>query len=146
MKRTIALEYHLPNGGVGWKVANEISNKNKVVYIPENTTILNAKEVFSVHVNYFPMDINNRDLLEEGIKTNYPNKEVCINFLEKAPQTVLYEWSVKDADQEKVHGWTRGFVNPQVTVFLNYQTEQMNEVNNVSSAWIKTLKEAKFEK
>ncbi len=146
-EKVLSIEYHLPNEGADWKVVEEISNENKVVYIPKNSSPWwTAKEIFSVHVHYHPMNIHSQDVLEAGIKAAHPNQEVSITFLEKPPQYVLYEWIVTDVGQEKVHGWTRGFVNSRTTVFLNYQTEQIDTINSVSPAWLKTLKEAKFEK
>lgn len=149
------VEYHLPKQGQGWKVANEIQGTKKiksttVVYIPENTSLETSQESFAAHVNNFSTDLDDRDAFqkgfEKGMQLKYANSKVSINFLEKAPHSVLYEWSLNEAGHEKVHGWTRVFATPDETVMLTYQTEHLNNINHIRSRWIQTLKNAKINK
>lgn len=143
-----SIEYHLPNEGKGWKVGDELHSDNLVksttlVYIPENTDKATANESFAVHVNNLPSGPADEASLEKPIQLQFPDKKVKVNILDKNEESVLYEWTVADAGQEKVHGWTRGFSKPEETVMLIYLTDQMNQVENARPIWLQALKNAK---
>lgn len=147
------VEYQLPKQGQGWKVASRIEGSEKlpsttIIYNPENTTRDTAKEAFAVHVNKRTTDINDKDSfqngIERGMKLRFQNPKAVVNVLEKTSDSVLYEWSVTDSGQEKIHGWSRVFTSPSDTMLLTFQTEKMDDVKVAGPIWLKTLKEAKL--
>ncbi len=145
------VEYQLPNEGKNWKIANEhkgddIIKSRTVIYIPENSSQENANESFAAHTNNLPSDPNDQASLEKPIQMQFPNQQVKVNVIEKTPESVLYEWTVSDTNQEKVHGWTSTFSNPQETTMLIYLTDQINKVDQLRPLWIETLKKAKIVK
>lgn len=145
------VEYHLPKQGQGWRIANELQGRQDksttIIYIPENRSLEDAKESFGVHVNDFSTDLTDKDSLqrgiEKGMQLKFANPKATITLIDATPQSILYEWSVSDSGQEKVHGWTRVFSAPHETVMLTYQTEQLNNINDKQLIWIEALEDAK---
>jgi len=142
------VEYHLPNQGKGWKIVNELkTTKNRIsttiIYVPEKTSKKNS-EFFGVHQNTWFVDLN-AAALENSIKAQYPNQEINFLILEETPQSVLYEWSVREEEEaeEGMHGWTRIFSFTDETIILSYQTKQILSVDKVGPLWVKILKNAK---
>ena len=141
------VDYRLPKQGKGWKMIGglEGSNESKtILYIPANATRDTAREIFGVSSNNLPVGPTEQDDLEQTIKLQYPTQTICINIMDRDLQSVMFEWSVIDGSQEKVHGWTRTFGTPKGTVVLMYQTNDIRSVNQARPIWIKTLSDSKI--
>jgi hypothetical protein len=141
-----SVEYRLPKQGKGWKMVGGLGGSNEsktVLYIPANATRDTAREIFGVSTNNLPTGPTEQEDLEQTIKIQYPKQTVCINILDRNAQSVMFEWSVIDGSQEKVHGWTRTFSTLQGTVVMMYQTNDIRGVNQARSIWVKMLSDAK---
>lgn len=143
------VQYELPNQGKGWKKANELKGDGKIksftiIYIPENEDLSNAHESFGAHVDSISSTPPDKKTIEKTIKKQFPNQQVKVNILESAPQSVLYESILSEEGKERIHGWTRLFSNSEGTILLIYQTDQIDQVNNLRPIWVKTLMNAKF--
>lgn len=142
------VEYQLPKQVQGWKLSKELNGSEK---IPSTTRIYTpspqSKESFAAHINSFTTKIVDKDSLQDGIekgmKLKYTNPKATVSLLEQSPNSALYEWSVSDSGEEKIHGWTRVFSSPKDTTMLTYQTEQISQINDVRPIWLPILKEAK---
>jgi hypothetical protein len=148
------IEYHLPQQGEGWKIVNELQDSKKhrsttIIYIPENSSRETAREFFGAHINNSSTDLilTDRYSLEKdlarGMQFQYPNPKVVITLLEEEAQSVLYEWSLSQLGQERVHGWNRIFTDANATIILSYQTEELNRIRDIRPFWVQTLKDAK---
>jgi len=140
------LNYTVPHG---WKLVNELNACKKtssktLVYAPESTTRANAKEFFSAHINNLPSPILDHDTLKMMLEIQFPKQNVSVNVLDQTPDSILYEWIVKDEERERLHGWARMFATKQGTAILSYQTEKIDQAPNVKNQWLETFKEAKI--
>lgn len=131
----------------GWKVANELNtckgtNSRTVIYIPENTTKENALEFFAVHTNDLPSTSLDKAAIEKILQIQFPKREVFVNIMENTPDTVLYEWGVKNGNHEELHGIARIFSTKNGVRILSYQTERAALFDQVRSQWIQVLKDS----
>jgi hypothetical protein len=143
------VDYRLPKQGKGWKMVGGLEGGNEsktILYVPSNASRDTAREIFGVSSNNLPIGPTEQEDLEQTIKLQYPTQTICINILDRNAQSVMFEWSVIDGSQEKVHGWTRTFSTLQGTVVLLYQTNDIRNVNQARPIWVKVLSEAKLSK
>ncbi len=143
------VEFNLPRSQE-WKVANELEGKTgetkskSLVYIPKDATIETTKESFGAVEVDLPSGQVDQESIENMYKLQFPSLKVSVKILDKAPDSVLYEWSLNDEKAEGIHGWTRLFTGDKQTVLLTYQTEDINKVKDKESVWTKVLKDAKI--
>lgn len=140
------VEYSLPKEAQDWKVANKIENENgaTIIYIPKDSDNELISEYFGVNSNHFKFSGNEVESIKEGLSTFFPNMEIDVKQIEKSNESFLYEWSVKENSEDKVHGWGRVFVKPDGTAILNFQTEDIANVPGKRSIWLPAIKEAKI--
>lgn len=139
------VEYHLPSKITeSWEMGNKIqtSNGTTVVYVPKNVDLEERKEFFGLNSNKKVMDLKDIEALKKLLSKNFPHNQMEIDVLSKSPSSILLEWSAKEKDVEKVHGWTRIFNTKTGTVFLTYQTENVTDVSDARALWLPVLKEA----
>lgn len=148
------IEYHLPQDGKGWKTLSTPPNlqghphvNSIAIWLPEDATPQQNKEVFVVHRVPSQADLKDATSLKEGIergmRLKYANPIATLTTLEETPDSIVYEFSVTDSDQEKEHGWIRAFTTQEGTTMLTYHTELVDNVGEKRDLWLKTLKEAK---
>lgn len=149
------IEYHLPNQGQVWIIANEDLKSSKtvkhlkVVYLPENVLKQDAKEFFTVITNNL-LDIEDENLtemlekgMEIGARISYPDAVVKMNMLENFPHSPLYEYIIKQDHEVKAYGWMRIFLNHPGTVILGYQSKQVDRMDELRPIWTQVLQNAK---
>lgn len=147
------VEFHLPLEHRYWILDHQNKGKGNGkresevrIYRPENFEQTKSEEVFGAVSTDIPFGPNDLASLEKGIQTNFPKQKVKAHILEQTPHSVFLEWKVLDkkTEEEKIHGWTRGFGTKKGTVLLMYQTDQFDTLEKDSPAWIRTLQEAKI--
>jgi hypothetical protein len=149
---TIAnVEYHLPEQAKSWKIGNELQSNSDIksttiIYVPESISNDDPKQFFGAHSNNLPLGEINRQSLRKLLQLQYPDQHVDVSILETATHSVLFEFSVKEKGNEKIHGWTRAFSTEEGSVMLSYQTEQVHNTDKLGSMWLEALKDAKFMK
>lgn len=140
------VEYHLPGE---WKmVDNEnIKTDDTVgvirVYIPQGSDVDTTKESFGAEKVDFASGEVDQASIEKMYEIQFPNFKTKVDILEKTPESVLYEWSLKDDKNQERHGWTRIFTSPERTILLNYQTKETDRIKDLGAIWLKVLKDAK---
>lgn len=139
------VEYQLPAVAKNWKVGNKMENEKgiTVVYIPENVERRSANEFFGVNANHMKSDLNDISGLKDSLSKVYYQMDIDFQVLDKAPDSVLYEWSAKEKGQEKIHGFGRAFSTKDGTVVLGYQTKDISGVPQAKDSWLPALKDAK---
>lgn len=137
------VEYQLPQVAQEWIIGNKLQNDKgtTLIYIPKGSQKEKAKEFFGVNTNNLT-STNNPAAIKSALVHMHPNLQVDFQVLENANNAILYEWSAKDKE-EKIHGWGRSFSTKEGTVVLGYQTEDISNIQQARTVWLKTLKEAK---
>lgn len=138
------VEYHLPKMARDWEIGNKLENEKgtTIIYIPKTAPGTVNREFFGVSANYYRTDINNPRTIKDVLTKMYPDMTVDFQVLDKNDTGLIYEWSIKDNQQERAHGWGRVFAINEGTVVLSYQTENTSEVAKARSIWLPVLKEA----
>lgn len=144
------VEYELPKLDHGWKLSQNETKKEKdytlvsMIYIPDNTTEEEAAEYFGATSNNSPGSAHNIQSLKNLLQQQFPDHQINITILDKNQDSTLYEWHVKEGEEDKVVGWSRIFSTQQGTTTLGYLTDQTEDIQKVRPIWIKTFKEAKL--
>ncbi len=141
------VEFQLPSIAKNWEIGNQFQNEEEsaVIYIPKGIKKEDgADEFFAVNSTNAPSDVNDIESIKAGFAKMYPNLNIDFKVIERTPEGVIYEWSVKENGQEKVHGWARAFSGTKGTVLLTYQTVNMTDVEKARTHWLPVLKEARI--
>lgn len=138
------VEYTLPQG---WKKVNELNSckttqSRTLIYVPEKYTREDSLEFFSVHSNDLPSLALNQSSIEKMLQIQFPNKQVYAKILENSPDSLVYEWAVKDGNHESLKGLTRIFTPHEGVRILSYQTEQASQFDTMNDTWMPILKGA----
>lgn len=140
------VEFKLPKNTREWEVGNQLVNGKgtTVLYIPNDASIDNTKELFGVNVNVLPVDLHDITSLQMGLTKMFPNMLIDLWLLDITDNSILYEWAAKDNGQEKIHGLGRAFSTKEGTIVLGYHTEKMNEIAKARAIWLPVLKAARI--
>lgn len=138
------IEYRLPTSAQNWQAGNKIENDKgtTIIYIPQGADKTNAKEFFGANSNRYSDSRDPSEMLLM-LQKMYPNMTVDYHAVEQTPEGMIYEWSAKENNAEKIHSIGRTFSNSDGTVVLSYQTEDIDNLPQSRSIWLATLKEAK---
>lgn len=139
------VEYHLPKAAEDWVIGNKLENEKgtTIIYIPPGVEREEAEEFFGVNTNRLSSNLSNPEAIKLSLTKMFPNLNIDFRVLEKDKDSLTYEWSAQENDQEKIHGWGRAFSNKDGSVVLSYQTDNISKVPEARSVWLPALKEAR---
>ncbi|KAF3361667.1 hypothetical protein PHSC3_001790 [Chlamydiales bacterium STE3] len=137
-------QYHLPDLSQSWTIGNQVENEKgtTLIYIPQGTTQQTAKEFFGLSIGNAKKDIQDTSSFKKGLIQMLPKMNIDFWVIEKGTNSILYEWSAKDEEGEKAHGWGRSFNTDEGNVVIGYFTENIHDVNRARSVWLPILKAA----
>lgn len=138
------VEYCLPLEIAGdWCIENKLEcrESRKIVYMPNVAP--NGEKYFEACVYKKVMNLDDIPAFKASVGAEYSDMDVTVNILDKAGDSLLYEWIAKDNGQARIHGWGRAFSFPDETVILSYQTDDLSHLEGDRAQWIPVLKDAK---
>lgn len=137
-------DYNLPNLSPDWTIGNKFENEqiSTQIFIPKGFTNQTAKEFFGLNVNKQQKNIHDTSSFKQGLSKMFPHMKIELWELEKAPNTLLYEWTAHENGIEKVHGWGKAMAAKSGSVIIGYFTENMGDVVRAKSVWLPILKAA----
>ena len=141
---TIAnVEFQFPGSMQEWEMINEMKEEEMTGVLYSRLTD-DGSEYFGVNSDHFSPDLPDAETLKEGLSFAYPDNQVDVSILEKNPNSVLYEWSIRDELQALIFGWGRVISTEKGNAALTYITGQVDQIESLRPIWLKALKEAKF--
>lgn len=133
------VEYELPNDEWVIKKHFDCHNGITLIYTLRSQEPFDATSYFAASFNQFPMEI---DTFEQSLIKIFPGMQICVNTLQEEANSALFEWSVSEINEEKLHVWTRLFSTPEGSVILSYQTENTAELDHDRNLWLPLLEGA----
>jgi len=139
------VDYTLPNATQYWQLKNQSEEASSVTFLYVPKGVVNPTEFFAASSTPQLIDVADLSSLQNSFKKLYPNMTFDIKILESNKGDVLYEWTGKQQNVEKMHGWGRAMNTEDGTVLFTYQSQDVSNINALRDKWLPVLKNAKFD-
>jgi hypothetical protein len=143
------VNYTLPKDGKNWKIGKEVKQTASyaVIYIPEQETMDNWTESFTIHHSPAVNSTNDfKNFFLASVQDFLGNKTVNHKIIKQNNDALLVEWWTNTPEGEDTHGWVRFIKRPQGTTTIEYATKKINEVAKMKKVWETVLNNAKIVK
>lgn len=140
------VEYKLPQIAENWEIGTKFTteNGNTIVYIPKGGQTETSRQFFAVNNNFFPINLDNIQVVKTLISNFFPNMQLEVKELAKSKEGATYEWTVSRENVETIHGWGRVFLGEKnEVVVLIYQTRDIADLENSKAIWLPVIQDAK---